>query len=410
MAFLFATFRKDLARWRQDYVAILIWLGIPLMIGGLITAMMGGSDDSGPMGSLLIADLDDTLLSGFVAGAFSQDELSGVIGVKAVSPEEGARIIEAGDASAFLTIPAGFQDALINNTAATLELKTNPSQTILPGIVEDVTGVLLDAGFYLQAAFSDEIAEITAATESSAPSDVVVSGIAVEIQNKLELLAPMLSPPLLDLEIVEPPPAEPQPDYGLLFLPGVVLMALMFTSQGLSADYWAEREGGSLRRLVSTPGLLSRFVAGKALAAGTLMLIIGGITLLLGFVYHEVSWSKFLPSLLWIGFSGVGLFAWFSALQMLLPNSKAANLLTTILVFPLLMMGGSFFPLEALPDWLAAIGRVSPNGFVVDKLSGELTSASAWTFSAGSWGVIAAMTLSGLLLCNWRLQSGFARK
>ena len=129
MGFLFATFRKDIARWRQDYVAVLIWLGIPLMLGGLITAMTDGGDDSGPMGSLLIADLDDTLLSGFVAGAFSQDELSDLIGVKLVSPEEGALIIEAGDASAFLTIPAGFQDALINNTPATLELKTNPSQT-----------------------------------------------------------------------------------------------------------------------------------------------------------------------------------------------------------------------------------------------------------------------------------------
>lgn len=410
MSFLLATFRKDIARWRQDYVAILIWLGIPLMIGGLITAMVDGGDDSGPMGTLLIADLDDTLLSGFVAGAFGQDELADLIGVQIVSVEDGATMIEAGDASAFLTIPAGFQDALINNTPSTLELKTNPSQSILPGIIEDITGVLLDAGFYLQAAFSDEITQISDSTDLVEPSDIVVAGIAVNIQNKIEALAPMLSPPLLELEVVEPPPEEPLPDYGLLFLPGVVLMALMFSSQGLSADYWAERDGGTLRRLVSTPGLLSRFVIGKALAAGVLMLIIGGITMLLGFAYHDIPWVKFVPSMLWLGFAGIGLFAWFSALQMLLPNSKAANLLTTILVFPLLMMGGSFFPLEALPDWLATIGRLSPNGFIVDRLSGELTSADAWTFSAKSWGIVAAMTLSGLVLCSWRLQTGFARK
>jgi ABC-type Na+ efflux pump permease subunit len=407
MGFLFATFKKDLARWRQDYVAILIWLGIPFMIGGLITAMVDGGDDGGPMGTLLIADIDDTLVSGFVAAAFGQDELSGLLGTKMVTVDEGTALIEAGDASGFLIIPAGFQDALINDTPVVLTLKTNPSQTILPGIIEDIIGVLLDAGFYLQAAFGAEIAEITELTE---PTDLVVSGIAVKIQNKIEKLGPMVSPPLLDLTIVEPPPAEPQPDYGLLFLPGVVLMALMFSAQGLSADFWAERESGTLRRLVSTPGLLSGFVLGKALAAGVIMGFIGGATLLLGFLYHDLVWNKLLPSVLWIAFAGIGLFAWFSALQMLLPTSKAANLFTTILVFPLLMMGGSFFPMEALPDWLAAIGRLSPNGFVVEKLSGELTSAGSWTFAMSSWGIVLAMTLSGLLICSWRLNTGFARK
>ena len=137
---------------------------------------------------------------------------------------------------------------------------------------------------------------------------------------------------------------------------------------------------------------------------------IGGATLLLGFLYHDLVWNKLLPSVLWIAFAGIGLFAWFSALQMLLPTSKAANLFTTILVFPLLMMGGSFFPMEALPDWLAAIGRLSPNGFVVEKLSGELTAADSWTFAMSSWGIVLAMTLSGLLICSWRLGTGFARK
>lgn len=410
MGFLFATFKKDLARWRQDYVAILIWLGIPFMIGGLITAMVDGGDDGGPMGTLLIADLDDTLVSGVVAAAFGQDELSGLLGTKMVTVDEGTALIEAGDASGFLIIPAGFQDALINDTPVVLTLKTNPSQTILPGIIEDITGVLLDAGFYLQAAFGAEIAEITDTTELTEPTDLVVSGIAVKIQNKIAKLGPMLSPPLLDLTIVEPPPAEPQPDYALLFLPGVVLMALMFSAQGLSADFWAERESGTLRRLVSTPGLLSGFVLGKALAAGVIMGFIGGATLLLGFLYHDLVWNKLLPSVLWIAFAGIGLFAWFSALQMLLPTSKAANLFTTILVFPLLMMGGSFFPMEALPDWLAAIGRLSPNGFVVEKLSGELTAADSWTFAMSSWGIVLAMTLSGLLICSWRLGTGFARK
>jgi ABC-type multidrug transport system permease subunit len=184
----------------------------------------------------------------------------------------------------------------------------------------------------------------------------------------------------------------------------------MFSSNSLAADYWAERENGTLRRLVSAPGVLSGFVAGKALAALAVIGFIAAITLSIGFVYHDVAWSKFPSSLLWVSFGGVGLFAWFAALQMLFANNRAANLVTTILLFPLMMAGGSFFPLAALPDWIAGIGRLSPNGFIVDRLSGELTSASAWSIEADSWLILLAMTLSGLAISTWRLRSGFARK
>ena len=410
MSFLLATFRKDIARWRQDRTAILLWIGLPFMIGGLITSMVDQDGGVGPMGTLLIADLDDTLLSGFVAGAFSQDELADLIGVQQVTPEEGTRLIEAGEASGFLTIPEGFQDAFIDNTPMTLTLKTNPSQTILPGIIEDITEVLLDVGFYLQSVFGDEIRQIKAADLPDTLADAFASEMAVQIQQKIRRLESKVFPPVIEIEIVEPLPEEPRPDIALLFLPGIVLMALMFSAQGLSADYWKERDSGALRRLVSTPGLLSRFVLGKALAAAVLMALIGGATLLAGFIYHGIAWDKMLPSMLWIAVSGVGLFAWFAAIQMLLPSRKAANLVTSLIVFPLLMMGGSFFPLDVLPDWMAAIGRLSPNGFVADKLTLELTSASAWTFESRSWLIAMAMTLSGIMISSWRLRTGFARK
>jgi len=333
-----------------------------------------------------------------------------LIVVEQVSVEEGEARINDGDASGFLTIPVGFQDAFLNETPVTLTLKTNPAQTILPGIIEDVTEILLDLGFYAQRLLGNEIQQIQDAGLSNLPDDVIVAGISVNIQDKISKVAPQLSPPLLDVVIVEPPPAEPQPDVALLFLPGIILMAVLFASNSLAADYWAEREKGTLRRLVSAPGVLSGFVAGKAVAAFAVMGLISTITLVIGFAYHDVAWSKFVSSLLWVSFGGVGLFAWFAALQMMFPTSKAANLLTTILLFPLMMAGGSFFPLAALPDWIAGIGRLSPNGFIVDRLSGELSAASAWSIDVKSWLTLFAMTLSGLTISTWRLHSGFARK
>jgi ABC-type uncharacterized transport system permease subunit len=134
------------------------------------------------------------------------------------------------------------------------------------------------------------------------------------------------------------------------------------------------------------------------------------VTLIVGFAYHGVAWSKFIPSLLWVSLGGVGLFAWFSALQMLFPNARVANIITTVLLFPLLMVGGSFFPLAALPDWIATMGSFAPNGFIVDRLSDELVSATAWSISAQSWLIQFVITASGLTLSALRLKTGFARR
>jgi ABC-type multidrug transport system permease subunit len=409
MSFLLASFRKDLARWRQERNSFLIWLAIPLMIGGLLTLMSSGGG-GGPSGTLLINDQDDTLVSGFIVGAFTQDQLGELFVVQQVTAEEGAEMVEAGEASGFLTIPKGFQDAFLNDTPVTLLLKTNPSQVILPGIIENVTEVLLDAGFYLQAMFGEELKKIQVADTGDVPSNAFVSEIAVGINEKIQALGTSLFPPAFELTIVEPPPTEPQPDIGILFLPGIVLMALLFSSQGMSSDYWKERDNGTLRRLVSSPGLLNQFVLGKAFAATAIIGTITGITMVLGFLYHDIAWSKLLPSLLFVVSAGIGFFAWFAALQMLFSTQKGANLLTTILLFPLLMIGGSFFPLDALPDWLASIGRMSPNGFVADRFTTELTSATAWTYDLRSWGIVLAITVSGLAISSWRLKTGFARR
>ena len=128
-----------------------------------------------------------------------------------------------------------------------------------------------------------------------------------------------------------------------------------------------------------------------------------------GCVYHGLPWTRFPSSLLWLATGGVALFAWFGLLQMALPSKRGAAVITMVIVFPLLMAGGSFFPLAILPDWIAAIGRLSPNGFMADRLTTELTASSAWAIDMRSWLTLVALALAGLGLCALRLRSGFAR-
>lgn len=408
MDFIFASMKKDLLRWWQDRTSLLIWMGIPLLVGGLIMSLVGGGNAGKPTGVLLIVDQDQSFLSGLVGGAFSQGAIGELIVIEQVPLEEGTARIAADDASGLLVIPDGFAEAFLDDTPVTLTLSTNPSQAILPGIIRDVTEILLDAGFYAQQLFGDEIGTIRDSGLDGLPQDAIVADLAVRIQGKVDSLAPKLFPPVIDIDIVEPPPTDAPPDIALLFVPGIVLMAILFASNSLAADYWRERDTGTLRRLVAAPGKLNGLVAGKALAVAVVMAILATFTLSLAFVYHDLAWSKLPSSIVWVSISGVAIYAWFAVLQTLFATRKAASLLSTLLIFPLLMAGGSFFPLAALPDWIAFIGRLSPNGFVADRLTVELTAAGAWSYGIGSWTIVLAMLLGGLSICAWRLNSGFA--
>jgi ABC-type multidrug transport system permease subunit len=37
-------------------------------------------------------------------------------------------------------------------------------------------------------------------------------------------------------------------------------------------------------------------------------------------------------------------------------------------MFPLMMIGGSFFPFEAMPAGMAVIGKLTPNGWALEQL------------------------------------------
>ena len=362
MSFIGTSFLKDLTRWRQDVMSTIIWISIPLMIGGLITVMMGS--DVKPHGVLLMVDQDESFLSELIAIAYTAGELGELISVEKTTLEEGTQRINDGEASGLLIIPEGFGNAFLQSEPVTLTLKTNPAQTILPGIITNVTEILLDAGFYAHQLFGDEIDAMQEFGDD--PADALIASMAVTIQNKIEAVAPHLFPPIIDIEIVAPPPTEPSPPLALLFLPGIILMAVMFSANGVAGDWWRERQQGTLRRLVYAPGRLGAFIAGKALAAAVIIGLVGGVTLVVGFLYHGIAWSKLPSSLVWISISGVALFSWFAALQMLFSNQKTAGVISQMLVFPLLMAGGSFFPLAVMPGWIAVIGRASPNGFMAD--------------------------------------------
>ncbi|HUR28624.1 MAG TPA: ABC transporter permease [Planctomycetota bacterium] len=413
--FVLLSARKDLLRRLRDPVALLLWVGLPLVMALLIGAVSGGG--ARPRGRLLVADLDDSLVSRAVAAAFAQGELGKMFDVETVEIDAGRARIHDGDGSALIVVPLGFGEAVLLEQRAAIEVVKNPARQILPKIAEETLGAGVDAVFYAQRIVGDRLrGGITKLVEGPPAGqrvqpDAFVAGFSVEINDTLERLARYLDPLVLDVEAevvpVKDEPAGPRGNFALLFFPSMLFLSLLFMGQGMSEDLWRERALGTLRRCRSSPGGVAALLLGKALSATVIMAAVAACGIAFGLLRFHLSWSSAPLALAWITLCGAFLFALMALIQTHASTQRGGHLVTNLVLFPLSMIGGSFFPFEAMPAWMQAIGKRTPNGFGLEEFKRILFGEAVFAHVAlGALG-LAAVTLLLLAWTARRLRSAF---
>ena len=368
MRFLLDSAKKDLRRRLKDPVALALWLGIPLVIGGLMSLATGGGGT--PTAYVLLVDQDDTFLSNFISGAQGQGQLGDFLEIEKVELAEGMERIEAGDATGLLVLPEGFTEALFEEEPTTLTLVTNPSQSILPAMLQEGLEMFVEASFYLQRILGEPLREMSEGPPDGSDffTDRKIAALSADINRRMRRLEDVLFPVVLKLETEVAEEGEEEFNFGLFFVPGVLFMALLFIAQGMSEDLWQEKEQGTLRRILSTPHSVTVFLVGKLAAGGLLMAAVTLLGLGIDVLAYDVPLAVVPSALLWCTFSGTALLTLFFLLQFFTSTRRAGSILTSVVLFPLMMIGGSFFPFEAMPSWMVDVGSWTPNGLGVLRL------------------------------------------
>lgn len=371
---ILAAARKDLVRRWRDPWALAMWIGIPLVIGGLIVLAMGGRGGPAPRAHVFVVDRDDSFLSRLLVSALSSERAK-VIEAETLEESVARERMDAGEASALLVIPEGFGEAVLEERASTLELVTNPAQRILPAIPRSALEILCEGTFYLQRVVGDELKSIAAefTDDDDALTDLRIAEASVRMRHGIERVAPLLFPPAITVETVIPPetgPAHGERSLASLYFPSMLLMALMFIAEGLADDVWRERELGALRRIAVGPSGAVPALLGKVLAGWVLMAAISAVALAIAVVVFDIAPARVPLALLWSSFAGAVLFTLMATLKLIASTQRAAGMLGNLLLFPLLMVGGSMIPFEAMPEWLRGVGRFTPNGWSMEILKG----------------------------------------
>jgi len=162
--------------------------------------------------------------------------------------------------------------------------------------------------------------------------------------------------------------------------PGIVGMTLLFAGTMSGASVIWDKEFGFLKEVLVAP--VSRFsvILGRSLGGMTTAiiqaLIIVGIAVAMGVQLSSVS-GFFLAILIMIftcaTFTGFGLI-----IATKLGNLEGFMAIVNLIVFPIFLLSGAFFPIQSMPSWLRYIMYIDPLTYGVDGLRSTLIGVSAF--------------------------------
>lgn len=194
---------------------------------------------------------------------------------------------------------------------------------------------------------------------------------AITVMNQLldkTTLAIVRAPQLFDLHIESINARNIR--YIDFLLPGIVALSIMqmavFSVAFVFVDY---KEKGILKRLIATPMKPYQFVTANVITRLLVAIFQAAILITIGvmaFHSHVVgSYLLILPAIILgaVMFLGLGF-----AISGLAKTVDAVPAIANLIVFPMLFLGGTFFPTDAMPGWLQGIVQYLPLSYLSHAL------------------------------------------
>lgn len=431
---------KDLRRAWRNPLPWLINLALPLCITGLIGLAFGGKSDSGALGRIRFAvvDEDDSVLTGFLRGAANQGEGGKFLEPVFLKREEALRQVNDNKISAVLIIPTNFtRHYLTGSEAVSLELIKNPAESIHPAVLEELLGATVTALNAVARNFQSEFPDWREVFEGRRDYRQV-SALIDRAGDKLQMAKKYVNPPLITYtketrgdDSGDGQPAatdsksaaaktsdskggksKSEPSFNLFgyLLAGMTAMFLLFLASSGMGDLLRELRQRTFERYHTLQQNLLPFVVGKVVFTVVMLLLCSAVMLGGGTVIFRIQWQQPLALIvLTLGYAGfaAGLMAFLTAL---LPGERRGDAIYSIVGMALGLAGGCAFPPQNLPTFLREhITPLLPSFWYCDTVrSLEFGSGTvSWVFVSFKLAVVSAALIAlAVFLFRRRFKAG----
>ena len=184
--------------------------------------------------------------------------------------------------------------------------------------------------------------------------------------------------------------------YLAFVFPGMMAMAIIFSSLQSAISVIFDREFGFLKEVLVAPIPRASIVVGKALAGATISTVLGTIIFifapLAGVALHPLAVLAAIGVML---LTGLGLTALGLLLAARMTSFEGFGTINNFVVLPLYFLSAAQFPLNHAPGWIKVLAALNPLAYAVDLLRGLLD--GVWSYSGAlDFAVIAAFAVVAL--------------
>lgn len=159
-------------------------------------------------------------------------------------------------------------------------------------------------------------------------------------------------------------------NYIDFLVPGILAMSIMNNGLiGLSSSFVTYRERGILRRIKATPFPLWQFILARILTQ--VVIAVAQAVILLGVakaLFHLTISGDIASLAVMISIGSMAFLAIGFLISGLARNNEVADGLSNAVAFPMMFLGGVFFPVDSAPAWMRPITQVIPLTYFANAL------------------------------------------
>ena len=355
---------KDLIIIFRDPGALLLMLGAPFLLTlgmGLVTGAFSDNNSNSGLADIpvVIVNEDDGELGSTLIDVFFEDDLADLLEPELGSSTAAARQqVEDNEIAAAVIIPANFTNSIIPDAQGKLaetvaiEVYSNPGRPISASVVQDIV-----EEFATEA--DTRVAGVEVTIQQMAMNGRFTTGNSIAIQSATELV------PLIEIQ-QETAVNPSDDDYNPLtyFAPGMAVAFLMYTVSLGGRSILAERDEGTLARLMASPTSATQVMGGKVFgifltgAAQVSVLIIASSLL------FQLRWGNPTAVTLLITATAAAATGWGLLIAAISDRPSQVSSYGTALMLLFGILGGSFVQL-AFDGPLSWLSKITPNAWAI---------------------------------------------
>lgn len=182
--------------------------------------------------------------------------------------------------------------------------------------------------------------------------------------------------------------------YLNFFVPAMLVLIAQFTAANAGIGLVEDIESGMFEKVLTAPMSRTAIFLGKTLADEFWLVFQVGVALALGLMLGARVEAGVLGMLGLLGVVSLYSF-WGVALSTIIAlrtrSSKATQIATQLVVFPLFFLSSALMPIKFLPEWLKVFARINPLTYGVDAARAIMLNGWIWSEILPAVGVLVAL-------------------